>query len=182
MFVGDFRRTNLQYHVARRERGLTQICGVIDRFRGQSGIIYCITRAEVDKYQRVLNEMGYSALPYHAGMTDDDRIRNQDAFLTEQADTIVATIAFGMGIDKSNVRYVVHAGMPKSLENYQQESGRAGRDGAEAECWLLLLRSRLDDLEAIDRAHAQTKRDPRPRRRSKRSTVTQPPSRVATRA
>ena len=137
VLVGDFRRSNLQYHVARRERGLGQICQVIDRFRGQSGIIYCITRAEVDKTAAVLREMGYSALPYHAGMSDEDRIRNQDAFLTEQADTIVATIAFGMGIDKSNVRYVVHAGMPKSLENYQQESGRAGRDGVEAECWLL---------------------------------------------
>jgi ATP-dependent DNA helicase RecQ len=137
VLVGDFRRLNLQYHVARRERGLGQICQVIDRFRGQSGIIYCITRAEVDKTAAVLREMGYSALPYHAGMSDDDRIRNQDAFLKEQADTIVATIAFGMGIDKSNVRYVVHAGMPKSLENYQQESGRAGRDGAEAECLLL---------------------------------------------
>lgn len=137
VLVGDFRRINLQYHVARRERGLTQVCSVIDRFRGQSGIIYCITRAEVDRTAAVLREMGYSALPYHAGMSDEDRIRNQDAFLTEQADTIVATIAFGMGIDKSNVRYVVHAGMPKSLENYQQESGRAGRDGAEAECWLL---------------------------------------------
>jgi ATP-dependent DNA helicase RecQ len=137
VLVGDFRRPNLQYHAIRRQRGLNQICSVLDRFRGQSGIVYCITRAEVDKTCAVLREMGYSALPYHAGMTDDERSRNQEAFLTEQVDTIVATIAFGMGIDKSNVRCVIHAGMPKSLENYQQESGRAGRDGVEAECWLL---------------------------------------------
>jgi ATP-dependent DNA helicase RecQ len=136
VLVGDFRRANLQYHVARRQRGLEQICGVIDRFRGQSGIVYCITRAEVERVAVVLQEMGYSALPYHAGMSDEDRTRNQEAFLTEQADTIVATVAFGMGIDKSNVRYVVHTGMPKSLEHYQQESGRAGRDGEKAECWL----------------------------------------------
>ncbi len=109
VLVGDFRRPNLQYHVARRQRGFGQLCSVIDRFRGQSGIIYCITRAEVDRTCAVLRELGYSALPYHAGMSDDDRIRNQEAFLTEQTDTIVATIAFGMGIDKSNVRYVVHA-------------------------------------------------------------------------
>jgi ATP-dependent DNA helicase RecQ len=137
VLVGDFRRSNLQYHVAHRGRGLGQICSVIDRFRGQSGIIYCITRAEVDKTCATLREMGYSAVPYHAGLDDEERVRNQEAFLTEQADTIVATIAFGMGIDKSNVRYVIHSGMPKSLENYQQESGRAGRDGVEAECWLL---------------------------------------------
>ncbi len=137
ILVGDFHRSNLQYHVARRERGLGQLCEVIDRFRDQSGIVYCITRAEVDRTTTLLRELGYSALPYHAGMSDDERIRNQDAFLTERANTIVATIAFGMGIDKSNVRYVVHLGMPKSLENYQQESGRAGRDGVEAECRLL---------------------------------------------
>jgi len=137
VLVGDFHRANLKYYVARRERGVEQICSVIERYRGQSGIVYCITRAEVDKTAAVLREMGYSALPYHAGLDDSERIRNQDAFLKEQADVIVATIAFGMGIDKSNVRYVVHAGMPKSLENYQQESGRAGRDGEEAECWLL---------------------------------------------
>jgi ATP-dependent DNA helicase RecQ len=136
IIIGDFHRANLQYHVARRERGVNQLCEVINRYRGQSGIIYCISRAEVDKTAAVLCEMGYAALPYHAGMTDEERIHNQDAFLAERADIIVATIAFGMGIDKSNVRYVIHSGMPKSLENYQQESGRAGRDGVESECWL----------------------------------------------
>lgn len=137
VLVGDFRRTNLEYHVVRRESGLGQICAVMERFSGQSGIVYCISRAEVDRTAAALQEMGYSALPYHAGMSDEDRIHHQEKFLTEQADTIVATVAFGMGIDKSNVRYVIHAGMPKSLEHYLQESGRAGRDGEKSECWLL---------------------------------------------
>ena len=134
--VGSFDRPNLVYKVQRRSDRLRQIRDVLQRHAGESGIIYCIARKDVDQTAAALKELGYRALPYHAGLSDDDRRRNQEAFLEDRADTIVATVAFGMGIDKSNVRYVIHAGMPKSLEQYQQESGRAGRDGLEAECWL----------------------------------------------
>ncbi len=137
VLVGSFDRSNLIYKVQRRNNRLKQIRDVLDRNAGQSGIVYCITRREVEETSAALSELGYRALPYHAGMTDEDRQANQDAFIREQTDVIVATIAFGMGIDKSNVRFVIHSGMPKSLEHYQQESGRAGRDGLDAECHLI---------------------------------------------
>jgi len=136
MLVGSFDRPNLIYRVKRRHGLVSQVCEVLDRHRSQSGIIYCIRRTDVDKLCADLTREGYSVLPYHAGMSDEDRKSNQDAFISERVDTIVATVAFGMGIDKSNVRYVIHGGMPKSLEHYHQETGRAGRDGLEAECWL----------------------------------------------
>ncbi len=136
MLVGSFDRPNLIYKVRPKRDIIKQVLKVINQFHRQSGVIYCIRRKDVESMAAELRSLGYKALPYHAGMDDNERRKNQDKFIREKVDIIVATVAFGMGIDKSNVRYVIHAGMPKSLEHYQQESGRAGRDRLEAECWL----------------------------------------------
>ena len=136
VLVGSMDRPNLIFQIRRREPGIDQIVQVVSQHKGESGIIYCISRKEVESTCAALCQLGFAALPYHAGLSGEVRIKNQDAFLREEADVVVATVAFGMGIDKSNVRYVIHAGMPKSLEAYQQESGRAGRDGLDAECWM----------------------------------------------
>ena len=137
VLVGSFDRPNLTYRVLPRVQFRQQLQTILRRHEGESGIVYCLSRREVDELAASLTAEGVRALPYHAGLDDRTRHRNQDAFLNEAVDVMVATVAFGMGIDRSDVRFVVHAGAPQSLEQYQQEAGRAGRDGLPAECALI---------------------------------------------
>src|SRR6266487_2941395 len=137
VLVGSFDRPNLTYRVLRRGNLHRQLTDVLARHEHEAGIVYCPSRREVEALADWLREEGHRAVPYHAGLADEVRSRNQELFLDEQVDLVVATVAFGMGIDRSNVRFVVHAGAPRSPEHYQQESGRAGRDGLPAECVLI---------------------------------------------
>ena len=137
LLVGSCDRPNLTYRFQPRGDALAQVLGVIRRHPEQAGIVYCLRRKDVDELAHDLAAAGVRALPYHAGLTPSVREHNQTQFLQERIDVIVATVAFGMGIDRSDVRFVVHASLPKGIEQYSQESGRAGRDGLAAECVLL---------------------------------------------
>ncbi len=137
VFVASFNRPNLSYRVQPKNDPLKQLLAFLKNREDESGIVYCTTRAATERLAEALSGRGYSARAYHAGLESDERARNQDLFLRDEVHIICATIAFGMGINKPNVRWVVHYDLPKNLAGYYQETGRAGRDGLPADCLLL---------------------------------------------
>ncbi len=160
VLVGIFDRPNLTYRVVPRVDRHVQVAEVIRRHHKEAVIIYCLSRRDTETIADVLERGGINAQPYHAGMGPEQRRRTQDAFADESLDVVTATVAFGMGIDRSNVRCIIHATMPKSVEHYQQETGRAGRDGLEAECVLFYSAADVMRWESLIRKSAEGAADP----------------------
>ena len=157
-FLSSFDRPNIFYRIVPKEQPRKQLLGFLAERRGDAGIVYCMSRKKVDDLAAFLSEQGFPALPYHAGLPNELRAYHQKRFLNEEGLIMVATIAFGMGIDKPNVRFVAHLDLPKSLEAYYQETGRAGRDGLPADAWMayglqdvLLLKQMLNNSEGDER-------------------------------
>lgn len=149
VYIGSFDRDNLSIRVHIEEDKLELVKDIIKDKENEAGIIYCATRKEVDGLYFYLKDLGYDVLKYHGGLKDEEKEYYQDEFLNENSNVMIATNAFGMGIDKSNVRYIVHFTMPKNIESYYQEIGRAGRDGAMSECHILFNRSDIRTLEYL---------------------------------
>ncbi|HWZ22623.1 MAG TPA: ATP-dependent DNA helicase RecQ, partial [Cytophagaceae bacterium] len=159
VFKSSFNRKNLYYEVRPKSETKKQLIKYVKQHKGKSGIIYCLSRKKVEEIAELLRVNDVNALPYHAGLDADVRMRNQDAFLSEEADVIVATIAFGMGIDKPDVRFVIHYDAPKSLEGYYQETGRAGRDGLEGNCIMFYAYKDILKLEKFNKDKNVTERE-----------------------
>jgi ATP-dependent DNA helicase RecQ len=146
IFISSFNRANIRYTVEPKGDHVKKLLAFLEDRKDESGIIYCLSRKSTESLATQLTQNGYTALPYHAGLDRQDRSRHQEMFLRDDVKIIVATIAFGMGIDKSNVRYVVHMDLPKSIESYYQETGRAGRDGLDSEALLFYATSDVQKL------------------------------------
>src|SRR5690606_14692601 len=160
-FLSSFDRPNIFYRIQPKEQPRKQLLGFLAGRKGDAGIVYCLSRKKVEEVAAYLSEQGYPALPYHAGLANELRAYHQKRFLNEEGLIMVATIAFGMGIDKPNVRFVCHLDLPKSLEAYYQETGRAGRDGLPAEAWMIYG---LQDMIFLKQMLANSEGDERHKR------------------
>jgi len=159
VFQSSFNRTNLIYEVKPKKQAKKQLIRIVKEHKGESGIVYCLSRKKVEEIAEFLKVNGVNVAPYHAGMDGNVRMKNQDAFLNEDVDVIVATIAFGMGIDKPDVRFVVHYDVPKSIEGYYQETGRAGRDGIMSKVVMFYSYNDILKLEKFNKDKPVTERE-----------------------